>query len=150
MPKEPQPPLGGMIGNEHFGHLADIEDPMEEEISLKKANLRKFQFHWRIWLAWYCWLVSCLEENIKFDNFLIRYINNVLPFRLYFINKISIYIYIYILFLICYLQIYGIVFGEFMWIITFWNIVWNSIIFIQKFYENLLKMVVNVFFSRIY
>ena len=34
MSKEPQPPLGGMFGNEHFGHLANIEDPMEEEIDV--------------------------------------------------------------------------------------------------------------------
>ena len=32
MSKEPQPPLGGMFGNVNFGHLADIEDPMEEDI----------------------------------------------------------------------------------------------------------------------
>ena len=58
---------------------------------LKEAKLRKFQFWWIIWPAWYCWLVSCLEENVKFDNFLIRYISNVLTFKLYFRNKISIY-----------------------------------------------------------
>ena len=32
MSKEPQPPLGGMFVKDHFGHLADIEDPMEEDI----------------------------------------------------------------------------------------------------------------------
>ena len=32
MSKEPQPPLGGMFGKEYFGHLADIEEPMEEDI----------------------------------------------------------------------------------------------------------------------
>ena len=60
-------------------------------MSLKKAKLRKFHFRWRIWPAWYCWLVLCFEENVKFDNFLIRYISNVLTFILYFKNKISIY-----------------------------------------------------------
>ena len=28
IPKEPQTPLGGMFGKEHFGHLVGIEDPM--------------------------------------------------------------------------------------------------------------------------
>ena len=30
MSKEPQVPLGWMIGKDHFGELADIKDPMEE------------------------------------------------------------------------------------------------------------------------
>ena len=60
-------------------------------MSLKKYKLRKFQFRWRIWPTWYCWLVSCLEENVNFDNFLITYIGNVLTFRLYFRNKLSIF-----------------------------------------------------------
>ena len=34
--KEPQPPLGGMFGKDHFGHLADIEDPMEEDIDISE------------------------------------------------------------------------------------------------------------------
>ena len=34
MSKEPQPRLGGMSGNEHFGHITDIEDPMEEGIDV--------------------------------------------------------------------------------------------------------------------
>ena len=34
MSKEPQPPLGGMFGNKHFGHLADIKDAMEEDINV--------------------------------------------------------------------------------------------------------------------
>ena len=34
MLKEPQPPLGRMFGNEHFRNLADIEDPMEEDIDV--------------------------------------------------------------------------------------------------------------------
>ena len=45
MSKEPQSPLGGIFGKEHFGHFADIEDPIEEDIVvLKEAKLRKFQF----------------------------------------------------------------------------------------------------------
>ena len=36
MSKEPQPPLGGVFGKEHFGDLADIEDPMEEDIDVPK------------------------------------------------------------------------------------------------------------------
>ena len=40
MSKESQPPLGGMLGNEHFGHLADIEDPMKRTlISPRKSKL---------------------------------------------------------------------------------------------------------------
>ena len=35
MSKEPQPLLGGMFGK-HFGHLADIEDPMEEDIDISE------------------------------------------------------------------------------------------------------------------
>jgi hypothetical protein len=31
MSKDPQVPLGGLIGNNHFGELADIKDPMEEK-----------------------------------------------------------------------------------------------------------------------
>ena len=38
MSKEPQPPLGGMFGNEHFGHLADIEDPMDEHIDVPQGS----------------------------------------------------------------------------------------------------------------
>ena len=38
MSKEPQPPLGGMFRNEHFGHLADIEDPMEEDIDVPEES----------------------------------------------------------------------------------------------------------------
>ena len=34
MSKESQPPLGGMFRKEHFGHLVDIEDPMEEDIDV--------------------------------------------------------------------------------------------------------------------
>ena len=37
MSKKPQPPLGGMFGNEHSGHLADIEDPMEEDIDVPEG-----------------------------------------------------------------------------------------------------------------
>ena len=29
--KEPQVPLGGMIGKDHFRELADIKEPMEEQ-----------------------------------------------------------------------------------------------------------------------
>ena len=36
MSKEPQSPLGGMFGKEHFGHLVDIEDLMEEDIDVPK------------------------------------------------------------------------------------------------------------------
>ena len=38
MSKEPQPPLGGVLGKDHFGHLADIEDPMEEEIVVPEES----------------------------------------------------------------------------------------------------------------
>ena len=53
MSKKPQPPLGGMFGNEHFGYLADIQDPMEEDIDVpeqiqapKNSNLdEEFGLH---------------------------------------------------------------------------------------------------------
>ena len=39
MSKETQvPPLWGMFGKEHFGHLADIEDPMEEDIDVSEES----------------------------------------------------------------------------------------------------------------
>ena len=38
MSKEPQPPLGGMFRKEHFGHLADIEYPMEEDIDVPEES----------------------------------------------------------------------------------------------------------------
>ena len=34
MSKEPQPLLGGVFGKEHFGDLADIEDPIDEDIDV--------------------------------------------------------------------------------------------------------------------
>ena len=34
MSKEPQPPLGGMLGKKHFAHLVDIEDLMEEDTDI--------------------------------------------------------------------------------------------------------------------
>ena len=36
MPKQARLPLGGMFGKDHFGHLADIEDLMEEDIDVPK------------------------------------------------------------------------------------------------------------------
>ena len=30
MSKEPQSPLKGMFGNDHFGHFIEVEDPMAE------------------------------------------------------------------------------------------------------------------------
>ena len=36
--KEPQVPLGGMIGNDHFGELADIKEPMEEQNDTMEAQ----------------------------------------------------------------------------------------------------------------
>ena len=37
MSKEPQAPLRDVFGKENFGHLADIEDPMEEDIDVPKG-----------------------------------------------------------------------------------------------------------------
>ena len=34
MSKDPQPPLGGMFLKDKFEHLADIEDPMEQDIDV--------------------------------------------------------------------------------------------------------------------
>jgi hypothetical protein len=36
--KVPQLPLGGMIGNDHFGELADIKEPMEEQNDTMEAQ----------------------------------------------------------------------------------------------------------------
>ena len=36
--KEPQVPLGGMIGKDHFGELADIKEPMEEQNDTMEAE----------------------------------------------------------------------------------------------------------------
>ena len=38
MSKEPQPPLGGVFGKDHFGPPTDIEDPMEEEIVVPEES----------------------------------------------------------------------------------------------------------------
>ena len=38
MSKEPQPPLGGMLENQHIGYLAHIEDPMEEDIDVSEES----------------------------------------------------------------------------------------------------------------
>ena len=38
MSKDPQPLLGGLFGNDHFGHLADIEDQMEEDIDVPQES----------------------------------------------------------------------------------------------------------------
>ena len=49
MSKYPQPPLKGMIGNYHFGHFAEVEDPMvennevqEESQAVKNANFDEY------------------------------------------------------------------------------------------------------------
>ena len=36
--KEPQVPLGGMIRKDHFGELADIKEPMEEQNDTMEAQ----------------------------------------------------------------------------------------------------------------
>ena len=38
MSKNPQAPLGGMFGKENFEHLANIEDPMEEDIDVSEGS----------------------------------------------------------------------------------------------------------------
>ena len=77
---------------EHFGHLIDIEYPMEEGIDVhEERKAQKIPISMKNFNFMIFWLVSCLEENVKFDNFLIRYISNVFTFKLYFRNKISIY-----------------------------------------------------------
>jgi hypothetical protein len=38
MSKEPQVPLGGLIGEDHFGELVDIKDPMEEKNDTMEAH----------------------------------------------------------------------------------------------------------------
>jgi hypothetical protein len=38
MSKEPKVPLGGLIGKDHFGELADIKDPMEEKNDTMEAQ----------------------------------------------------------------------------------------------------------------
>ena len=41
MSKEPQPPLGRMFGKKQFGNLADIEEPMEEDINVPQGSHAK-------------------------------------------------------------------------------------------------------------
>jgi hypothetical protein len=36
--KEPQVPLGGVIGKDHFGELANIKEPMEEQNDTMEAQ----------------------------------------------------------------------------------------------------------------
>ena len=38
MSKEPQSPLAWMFGKEKFGNLADIEEPMEEDINVPQGS----------------------------------------------------------------------------------------------------------------
>ena len=38
MSKEPQVPLEGMIGKDHFGERVDIKDPMEEQNETMEAQ----------------------------------------------------------------------------------------------------------------
>jgi hypothetical protein len=38
MSKEPQLPLKGLIGKDHFGELVDIKDPMEEKNDTMEAQ----------------------------------------------------------------------------------------------------------------
>ena len=38
MSKEPHPPLRGMFGKDHFGHISNIEDPMEEDIDVLEGS----------------------------------------------------------------------------------------------------------------
>ena len=71
MSKEPQPPLGGMFVNEHFGHLAYIEDQIEEDIDvLEESQAQKIPISMKnlscmILLI----LVSCLEKKINLTTF---------------------------------------------------------------------------------
>ena len=77
---------------EKCGHLIDIEYPMEEGIDVhEERQAQKIPISMKNLDFMIFWLVSCLEENVKFDNLLIRYISNVFTFKLCFRNKISIY-----------------------------------------------------------
>ena len=38
MSKEPQSPIAWMFGKEQFGNLADIEEPMEEDINVPQGS----------------------------------------------------------------------------------------------------------------
>ena len=38
MSKEPQPPLVRMFGKKQFGNLADIEEPMDEDINVPQGS----------------------------------------------------------------------------------------------------------------
>ena len=38
MSKEPQTPLKGMFGNDHFGHFAEVEEPMEENNEVQEES----------------------------------------------------------------------------------------------------------------
>ena len=38
MSKKPQPPLKGMFGNYHFGHFAEVEDPMAENNKVQEER----------------------------------------------------------------------------------------------------------------
>ena len=39
MSKKAQVPSGGMIGNDHFGELVDIKEPMEEQMTQWKHKM---------------------------------------------------------------------------------------------------------------
>ena len=105
---------------------------MSTKMSTKKSKLGKFQFRWRIWHAWYCWLVSCLEENVNFENLLIRYIGNVLTFKIYFRNKISIYnvfnmLFTYIFYSFSWIYVNGCLENNIKWYYFYTKNLWKSI-----------------------
>ena len=93
MSKETQTPLGGLFGKKHFGNIGDIEHTMEEDIDVleESQDLENSKFDGEFGLHDIVHQFN-LEENVKFDNSLIRYISTIMTFGFYFRNKIFIYI----------------------------------------------------------
>ena len=88
MSKEPQVPVGGLIGNHNFGELVDIKDPMKEKNDTMEAHkdvqedddvsLENDEFEIYDIVDQF---QNALEDNVEFCKFLMSYNCNVLTFR---------------------------------------------------------------------
>ena len=88
MSKEPQVPLGGMIGKDHFGELVDIKELMEEQNDTMEAKKDveeeddvsvehdEFGIYYIVDQFKYAF-----EDDAQFCIFLLSYNYNVLTFR---------------------------------------------------------------------
>ena len=67
MSKEPQPPLKGMFGNDHFGNFIEVEEPMEEnnEVQEEIQAVENANFDEDFGLHDILYYFHDIEENVK-------------------------------------------------------------------------------------